>query len=95
MISSTARHILLTDDETNQLLTSAEDCVAGECSIDDVSGLISELKDTEKQLSDRLDKIMNMIAHLQHVNEKESRKTDEVRKLVRDLLRVFNSEVCC
>ena len=33
---------------------------------------------------------MNMIAHLQHINEKEERKTDEVRSFVRDMLRVFD-----
>lgn len=39
----------------------------------------------------RLDKIMNMISQLQHVNEKgDARQTDEVRALVKDLLRVFS-----
>jgi hypothetical protein len=36
---------------------------------------------------------MNMVAHLQHVNEKESRKTDEVRAFVKDMLRVFSTDV--
>mmetsp|Transcript_74173 Transcript_74173/g.214856 ORF Transcript_74173/g.214856 Transcript_74173/m.214856 type:complete len:84 (-) Transcript_74173:144-395(-) len=47
------------------------------------------LKDTEHELESRLEKIMNMVSHLQHLNEKEERKTDEVREFVRDLLRVF------
>jgi hypothetical protein len=32
-----------------------------------------------------------MIGHLQHINEKEERKTDEVRSFVRDMLRVFDT----
>ena len=51
-----------------------------------------ELKDQEKVLNQRMDKIMNMIAHLQHVNEKEERQTDEVRAFVRDMLRTFNTD---
>lgn len=90
--STTARSVLLSDDETQAILRSAGDCAEGECSIDDVSELIFELKEQEKLLEDRLEKVMNMIAHLQHVNEKEERQTDEVRAFVRDMLRVFNHE---
>ena len=53
--------------------------------------LIYELKEQEKEMSQRLEKVMNMIAHLQHINAKEERKTDEVRSFVRDMLRVFDS----
>lgn len=90
--SSTVRHVILSDEETTAILQSAEECVASECTVDDVSMLISELKMQEGVLSDRLVKIMNMIAHLQHVNEKQSRKTDEVRQFVKDMLRVFNHD---
>jgi len=87
--STTARHVILSDEETSAILQSASDCAEGECSIDDVSMLISELKDQEALLEDRLEKIMNMIGHLQKENEKPKRDTDEVRALVRDMLRVF------
>merc|ERR1711971_1108707 len=87
----TSRH-LLSDSETEQVLKSAEDCVAGECSVDEVSDLLNVLKDTEKDLESRLDKTMNMISHLQHINEQDERKVDEVRAFVRDLLRVFSTE---
>lgn len=73
-------------------MQSAADCADGECSVDDVSQLVSELQEQKKVLQTRLDKIMNMIADLQHVNQKESRKTDEVRTLVRDMLRVFSRD---
>lgn len=91
-VSNTARHVLLTDEETDAILQSADECAAGECSIDDVAELIYELKEQEKLLEERLDTIMNMISHLQHVNEKEERQTDEVRAFVRDMLRVFDTE---
>jgi hypothetical protein len=91
--SPVARHLILTDAETNALMSKGEDCAAGECSIDDVAELIAELKETEKALEERLEKIMNMVGHLQHINEKEERKTDDVRQFVKDMLRVFSSDV--
>ncbi len=36
---------------------------------------------------------MNVVAHLQHANESETRKTDDVRAIVKDMLRVFTSQV--
>jgi hypothetical protein len=74
-------------------LKTAGDCVEGECSVEDVGELIHVLKETQDELRDRLEKVMNMIAHLQHINQKEERKTDEVRRFVSDMLRVFNTDV--
>ncbi len=84
----------MSDSEQEQVLKHASDCAEGECSVDEISELLSVLKDTEKELEDRLEKIMNMVSHLQHLNEKEERKKDEVRAFVKDLLRVFAGEVC-
>jgi hypothetical protein len=84
------RHVILSDAETEKILQSAGDCAEGECSVDDVSELIYELKQQEKEMQQRLEKIMNMISHLQHINEKEERQTDEVRAFVKDMLRVFS-----
>ena len=84
----------MTDAETDAILKSAEECVESECSVEDITAFLTELKETESALEKRLEKIMNMIAQLQHVNEKEERKTDEVRQFVKDMLRVFSSEVC-
>jgi hypothetical protein len=88
--SPTARHILLSDEETANILKTADDCVHGECSIDDVGMLISELKDTEKELNSRLVKVTKMIQDLEHVNEKDERKTTEVKQFVKEMLSVFN-----
>lgn len=82
----------MTDEETDAILKSAADCSMGECSLDDVSSLVADLKAQEKILAARMDSITKMIANLQHINEKEERKTDEVREFVRDMLRVFNTE---
>lgn len=83
----------MTDEETETIMKSANDCVEGECSVDEVSELLSILKETEKELESRMESIMNMIAHLQHINKKEERKTDDVRAFVQDMLRVFNTDV--
>merc|ERR1711862_498871 len=91
-ISPTARFVILSEQETNAIMKSAEECVESECSVDDVSKLVSELKEQEKILDERLTKIMNMVAQLQHLNEKPKRETNEIRQFVRDLLRVFVHE---
>lgn len=65
----------------------------GECSLDEVDDLIKMLKDTEHELETRVEKIMNMVAHLQHINAKEERETNEVRQFISDMLRVFNTDV--
>lgn len=88
-----ARHVLLSDDETKSILQHGIDCVESECSVDDVDYLINTLKEQQDVLNQRLVKVMNMVAHLQEVNQKNDRKTDEVRLFVKDLLRVFNHEV--
>jgi DNA repair exonuclease SbcCD ATPase subunit len=93
MPSTTARRIIMTDEETEKVLKSAQDCVESECSIDEVDDLLQVLKSTEKELEDRLEKIMNMIGHLQHINEKPERQTNEVRQFVKDMLRVFSTDV--
>lgn len=100
MPTSTARAILLSDQETQAVMDSAQDCIESECSIDETTELLTTLKSTEKDLEARLNKVMNMISHLQHINAKEERQTDEVRAFVKDMLRVFSTEVsvrsfCC
>jgi hypothetical protein len=90
--STTARYVILTEEETASILQSASDCAEGECSIDDVAELIFELKEQRKEMQTRLDRIMNMIADLERINAKDERKTDEVRAFVKDMLRVFSTD---
>lgn len=80
----------MSEEETASILQQANDCAEGECSIDDVSELVYELKEQEKEMKQRLDKVKKMITDLEDINAKEERKTDDVRNLVRDMLRVFD-----
>ncbi|VEU41700.1 unnamed protein product [Pseudo-nitzschia multistriata] len=91
MVSTTAHQAFLTEEETLAILNKSNECIESECAVDEVDELLTVLKDTEKELEGRLEKIMNTISHLQHINEKEERQTDEVRAFVRDLLRVFDT----
>jgi len=92
LTSITVQNALLSEEETMAILNKSTECIESECSIDEVDELLAVLKDTEKELEDRLEKIMNMVSHLQHINEVEERKTDEVRAFVKDMLRVFNTD---
>lgn len=83
----------MSDEETDAVLKHAGECMEGECSLDEVDDLIKMLKDTEHELETRVEKIMNMVAHLQHINAKEERETNEVRQFISDMLRVFNTDV--
>lgn len=85
----------MTEDEITAVLDKANFCVESECAVDDVEDLINELKDQQKVLSTRLETIMNVVAHLQHANEQDARKTDDVRAIVKDMLRVFTTQVSC
>lgn len=83
----------MTEDEITAVLNKAQGCVDSECAVADVDDLIAELKDQQKVLNTRLETIMNVVAHLQHANEQKQRKTDDVRAIVKDMLRVFTTSV--
>jgi len=83
----------MTDEETNAILAKAEGCMGEECSIDEVDELLAVLKDTQGELESRLGTIVGMIGKLQHLNEKDERQVDDVREFVRDMLRVFSTDV--
>ena len=79
----------MTPEETEKVLSHAADCAEGECSLDEVDDLIQILKEQQKELSDRVNEVKTMIEELEHVNEKDERKVDEVRETVKALFRVF------
>lgn len=83
----------MTEEEITAILDKAHGCVENECAVSDVDDLIAELKDQQKVLNQRLETIMNVVAHLQHANAQEARKTDDVRAIVKDMLRVFTTQV--
>mmetsp|Transcript_1150 Transcript_1150/g.2724 ORF Transcript_1150/g.2724 Transcript_1150/m.2724 type:complete len:159 (+) Transcript_1150:101-577(+) len=90
--TTTAQNVIMTEEETRVILSKAEECVESECTVTDVANLIHELKDTEKELNARMEKVMNMIASLQNLNDKKARKKEDVRQFVSDMLRVFNTD---
>ncbi|KAL3796310.1 hypothetical protein ACHAW5_003847 [Stephanodiscus triporus] len=90
--ANTSLNLIMTEDEISAILAKANGCVESECAVADVDDLIAELKDQQKVLSARLENIMNVVAHLQAANAAgEKRKTDDVRSIVRDMMRVFTT----
>ena len=92
--TTTTLNLIMTESEIQTILMKANGCVESECTISDVDDLISELKDQQSVLNARLETIMNVVAHLQAANSSgEQRKTDDVRNIVKDMLRVFTTVV--
>ena len=70
-------------------METASNCVEGECSLDEIDGLIGVLKEQQKEASDRLGKIKDMVKSLETVNAADDRSVDEIRETVRAIFRVF------
>jgi hypothetical protein len=80
----------MTQEETENLMHKAEDCVAGECSLDQIDDLIDILKSQQKELYERVNQVKEMVETLEKVNSKsDGRNVDEVRETVRAIFRVF------
>ena len=79
----------MSDEETEAILRTIEDCSEHtQCGVDDVSSLLYELKQQEKEMTARLDTIAQVIQQLKELNETtEPENRDEVRAFVRDMLR--------
>eukprot|EP00980_Cylindrotheca_fusiformis_P003284 scaffold743_cov117-Cylindrotheca_fusiformis.AAC.3 len=91
--SSTAHHLIMSDEETAAVFEKAKGCMGSECSVDEVDDLLVLLKDTQGSLEERLENVKKLIDELDHLNEKKERKADEVRAFVKDMLRVFSTNV--
>merc|ERR1711957_646951 len=89
-LQSTARHVIMSEDEIAAVLSKANNCVESECSVDTTDDLITELKAQQKVLRTRLDAIMNTVAHLEQSNESGERKKEDVAQIVKDLMRTFS-----
>ncbi|KAL3916199.1 MAG: hypothetical protein SGILL_005287 [Bacillariaceae sp.] len=80
----------MSQEETSNIMHKAEDCVEGECSLDQIDDLILILKDQQKELFDRVTQVKEMVQTLETVNSKaDDRSVDEVRETVRAIFRVF------
>ena len=89
--SQVARNLIMSEQEITAVLDKAHTCVDSECAIDDVDSLISELKEQQSVLNDRLGNIMNAVAHLQKANTAKDRESESVRGIIKDMLRVFTT----
>eukprot|EP00536_Pseudo-nitzschia_multiseries_P000561 jgi/Psemu1/249689/estExt_Genewise1Plus.C_70059 len=80
---------LMSHEDTENVLETADNCVKGECSLDEIDGLVSLLKDQQKEASGRLQEIKDMIKSLETVNGSDDRSVDEIRETVRAIYRIF------
>lgn len=80
---------LMTVGEIEGVMAEAEACAEGECALDEVESLISNLQDQQSLLSKRIAEIDTLVTDLEHINGKDDRPVDEVRETVRAIFRVF------
>ena len=79
----------MSDAETEAILQTIQDCSEHtQCGVDDVAGLLHELKEQEQELTARLASIDTLIEQLDTLNQQTTER-NEVRAFVSDLLRVF------
>lgn len=79
----------MTPEETDEVIKRAEQCVGSEYSLDDVNDLVDVLKEQQKELYERVQKIKLTVEALEKVNKAEDRPVDEIRETVRAIWRVF------
>ena len=92
-MSNTPLALIMSDEETEAILRTIEDCSEHtQCGVDDVSSLLYELKQQEKEMTARLNSIDTVIQQLKEMNDtaKTDNDRDAVRAFVRDMLRVFH-----
>lgn len=80
---------IMTADQMEALITEAQECSEGECSVDDVGNLLDTLKSQQKDLNVKLNQIKKMIISLEGMNGKDMDR-DEVRETVRAIMRIFS-----
>ena len=79
----------MTASEIEAVITEAEKCAEGECALDEVEQLITNLQNQQSMLSKRIEEIDGLVTELEHVNGRDDRPVDEVRETVRAIFRIF------
>merc|ERR1712071_490871 len=92
VVSTTARNVILTEDEVDMIFKRATDCAESECSVEDVNNLLMDLRDQKKLMEGRLQMIDNMFNKLDNLNSKKQREVDSIRQTVEDFMRVFSRD---
>jgi hypothetical protein len=80
---------LMSLQDIEAIMASAQDCSEGECSVDQVGDLIQVLQTQQRELNERIQKIDTMVKSLENMNGKEKDR-DEVRETIRAIMRVFS-----
>eukprot|EP00571_Detonula_confervacea_P014123 CAMPEP_0172307260 /NCGR_PEP_ID=MMETSP1058-20130122/8150_1 /TAXON_ID=83371 /ORGANISM="Detonula confervacea, Strain CCMP 353" /LENGTH=159 /DNA_ID=CAMNT_0013019373 /DNA_START=62 /DNA_END=541 /DNA_ORIENTATION=- len=80
---------LMTTAEIDSIIREAETCAEGECALDEVENLITNLQGQQSMLSKRIEEIGGLVTDLEHANGQDDRPVDEVRETVRAIFRVF------
>ena len=75
--------------EVESIMREAESCAEGECALDEVEGLITNLLDQQSLLSKRITEIDLLVKDLETANGSDNRPVDEVRETVRAIFRIF------
>mmetsp|Transcript_16351 Transcript_16351/g.23979 ORF Transcript_16351/g.23979 Transcript_16351/m.23979 type:complete len:131 (+) Transcript_16351:93-485(+) len=88
--SPTARRVLLSEEETNAIMSQSIECSEGECSVEDVNNLIGDLKHQKGELDERLVTVTKLIDQLRTENQKEDRPVNEVRETIKAFTGLFN-----
>lgn len=84
------RSVIMSDEETDAILQTIQDCSEhSQCNVDDVSSLLQELKQQEREMEARLATMEQLTQQLRTLNQKPQRQVDEIRAFVQDMLRVF------
>jgi len=81
---------VLTPEELEKIILRGHSCEKGECSIDDVDGLLAELQEQQHNLNARIKDMNSMIKSLEHLNTAGDRDHDEVRDTVKAIFRLFS-----
>lgn len=80
---------LMSAQEIELVMSEAESCAHGECALDEVDSLISNLLDQQSLLSKRIEEMDGLIKELEHMNGRDERPVDEVKETVRAIFRIF------
>jgi len=80
---------LMTTAEVESIMREAESCAEGECALDEVEGLITNLLAQQSLLSKRIGEIDGLVKGLESANGMDDRPVDEVKETVRAIFRIF------
>jgi hypothetical protein len=85
----------MSSTDIDKILADANTCIEGECALDDVETLITNLLAQQSLLSSRINEIDKLVVSLERSNGVADRPVDEMRETVRAIFRIFSVGVSC